>query len=555
MWTLTNALINNLGYIVLIAFTISKSKTFQKSLEHKIYTPKDIFILSSIFSCLGILGTYFGVNYYESIVNIRNIGIIVASIMCGPLIGGISGLIASIHRIFIGMGPATALPCAITTLVAGVMPGYICKKNNYSNKHIIGAGSAIIVESLSMILIGIITPNGSEIIKVIYIPMAIINVLGVVMVIGIIDNILKEKEKIAGRQAKLALEIANETLPYFKDLNGQSLKKVCEIIRTRLHGEAVIITDKKHVLAYDSRDENFKIGNKKICDHTEKVIETGEAMFISDELVCKPYKFINGLKTRSGIIAPLEYDKEIIGVLKIYFTKDSDVTERKKYLILGLSNLISIQIQLGNIKNLKEMANKAEIHALQAQINPHFLFNALNTITSFVRINPNKARELIINLANYLRYNIEFKEELVELQDEINQVESYVYIEKCRFGDKINVHYHIDEAAKYIKVPPLIIQPLVENSIKHGLLNGVYGKNVWIMANKLNNGFRVTIEDDGCGIENKIINKIYNNEIDENKIGLHNVYSRVKLIYGKGLKIERLEQGTRISFTIKQKVG
>lgn len=555
MWTLTNTLINNLGYIVLIAFTISKSKTFQKALEHKVYTPKDIFILSSIFSCLGILGTYFGVNYYESIVNIRNIGIIVSSIMCGPLIGGISGLVASGHRVFLGMGSATAIPCAITTLVAGVMPGYILKKINYRNKHIIGAGCAIIIESLSMILIEIITPNGSEIIKVIYIPMAIINVLGVVMVIGIIDNILKEKEKIAGEQAKLALEIANETLPYFKDLNGESLKKVCEIIRNRLHGEAVIITDKKHVLAYESRDENFKIGNKRICDHSRKVIETGEAIVTSDQVGCKSYKFINGMKTRYGIVAPLKYDKEIIGVLKIYFTKDSDVTERKKYLILGLSNLISIQIQLGKIKNLKEMANRAEIHALQAQINPHFLFNALNTITSFVRINPNKARELIINLSNYLRYNIEFKEDLVDLQDEIHQVESYVYIEKCRFGDKINIHYHIDEEAKYIKVPQLIIQPLVENSIKHGLLNGVYGNNVWIMVGKLNDGFRVIIEDDGQGIENKIINKIYNNKIDENKIGLHNVHSRVKLIYGKGLKIEKLEHGTRISFTIKQRVG
>ncbi|WP_010294950.1 LytS/YhcK type 5TM receptor domain-containing protein [Clostridium senegalense] len=551
MWTLTNTLMSNLGYVILIAFTISKSKTFKKALDNSKYTIKDIVILSAIFSGLGIVGTYFGVDYYGAIVNIRNVGIIVASIVCGPLVGGIAGIVASFHRIISGVGATTAIPCAISTIVAGIMPGYLYKLVNTNGKYVFGCFCAVVIESFSMILIRIMVPTGSEIISSIYIPMVVINGLGVVLVIGIIDNIFKEKEKVAGEQAKLALEIANKTLPYFKDLSEASLEKVCEIIRVGVGGEVAIITGKEHILAYSSKNNKLNIKSKEIVgEYTKRAISTGETVIISDKEEEIGYNCIDGIEIKSGIITPLNYDKEVIGILKVYFNKNSKVTEGKKYLILGLSNLISTQIQLGNIKKLEDMAKKAEIKALQAQINPHFLFNALNTITSFIRINPSKARELIINLSNYLRYNIEFKENLVELDEEMEHVKAYVYIEKCRFGDKIQVHYDIDEEARKARVPTLIIQPLVENAIKHGILEDVFGKNVWIEVKKVHNGFKVIIEDDGCGIDNNIVDQIYNDKVDENKIGLYNVHSRVKLIYGKGLEIERLEKGTRISFII-----
>ena len=115
------------------------------------------------------------------------------------------------------------------------------------------------------------------------------------------------------------------------------------------------------------------------------------------------------------------------------------------------------------------MATKAEIKALQTQINPHFLFNSLNTIASFVRINPTKARELIINLSVFLRYNLEIGDELVDVYSELEQVKAYVAIEKARFGEKLHVIYNIQDNID-IKMPSLIIQPIVENSIKHGIL-------------------------------------------------------------------------------------
>lgn len=104
-------------------------------------------------------------------------------------------------------------------------------------------------------------------------------------------------------------------------------------------------------------------------------------------------------------------------------------------------------------------------------ISGSYSLNALNTITSFVRIDPNKARELIINLSTYLRYNLEIGYKPVDIYKEIEQVKAYIEVEKARFGDKLNVIYDIDDNLD-IKIPSLIIQPIVENSVKHGILKG-----------------------------------------------------------------------------------
>ena len=210
--------------------------------------------------------------------------------------------------------------------------------------------------------------------------------------------------------------------------------------------------------------------------------------------------------------------------------------------------LISTQIELSNIENFKSMAKEAELKALQTQINPHFLFNALHTISSFVRIEPNKAREIIINLSTYLRYNLENFSKLLPLHEELQQVEAYINIEKARFGNKIKTIYNIPESSLTLQLPSLIIQPLVENSIKHGILKRREGGTVTISVIEKEKGYNIIIEDDGIGIDQSIIDGI-DDKIEKN-IGLKNVHNRLKILYGKGLNIEKLEKGTRISFNI-----
>jgi two-component system LytT family sensor kinase len=215
---------------------------------------------------------------------------------------------------------------------------------------------------------------------------------------------------------------------------------------------------------------------------------------------------------------------------------------------IGLSQTISTLMEVSRIEQIRSAANKAELKALQTKINPHFLFNALNAIASTTRRNPDKARELIINLSGYMRYNLEVSDELIDLHKELTQVRDYVEIEKARFGSRLTVEYEIDDVK--VNIPSLLIQPLVENAIIHGILK-IKGPGVVKIAVKdLGNKIRISVKDTGAGISEEVIEQLFQDNVPANKIGLYNVHQRVKLIYGHGLVIHRLSPGTEVFFDI-----
>ncbi|WP_186430562.1 sensor histidine kinase [Clostridium sp. BSD9I1] len=550
-------LTNNMGYVILVGFIVSRSNSFKNIIQKDKFKKKDLIILSIIFGGFGVLGTYMGTDINGAIANTRIIGVVAGGLLCGPFVGIASGIIAGLHRLLINIGTLTAVPCAIATIVSGIVTSVFYKYSNYKNKWIYGLIGGALMQSLEMVLILIMSKPFStalNIVKYIYIPMVFTNAIGISILILLIQNIFEEKEQIAAKQAKIALEIANKTLPYFREINNNSFENICEIIRESIDADAVAITDKKYVLAHVGMGEDHHIkGNDILTGATEKVIEKGEILILTnaEQIDCS----CGTCPLRSAIIAPLKDGDEIIGTLKIYYGKEDAISFRNTNLAIGLSQIISTQLEISKLGKLKEMATKAEIKALQTQINPHFLFNALNTIISFVRINPDKARELIINLSTYLRYNLEIGDNLVDIYKELEQVKAYVEVEKARFGDKLNVIYDIDEDIN-IKIPSLIIQPIVENSVKHGILEGNKRGTVKIYVKKItNNKAKVIIEDDGVGISEKVIERVYNDNMQENKIGISNVNNRLKYLYGKGLQMERLDKGTRTTFIVETLKG
>ena len=549
MFELFSHLFNNLGYIIAIAFFFTKLKSAKDIFTHKKYSKKDVFILSTFFSILAIIGTYTGADYRGALVNVRNIGVVVGGILAGPEVGVLSGFIAGLHRLFIDVDPITTAPCAIATMLGGFLTAYLYKKCNEKNFYLYGFLGGFLVENLSMLLILIMGKDfdlAKDIVSNIYFPMILANAVGVSIVLLIIQDIIEEKDIIAGKQAKLSLEIANKTLPYFR--NGESLNEVCKIISDSLGAKAVVITNEKYITASYSTSEDFKIAHTDIkSEVTKQVLKTGKLCIIGQCDDVKYFQCVTG-KIKSCIISPLFQGDKVSGTLKIYFDTKENVTASNQYLVEGLSLLISTQLELSSVENLKTMAKEAELKALQTQINPHFLFNALHTTSFFVRKDPNKAREIIIDLSTYLRYNLENSCKLVPLEMELEQVKAYFNIEKARFGEKIFLNIDVDEDVKNISIPSLIIQPLVENSIKHGLLKKREGGFVNIIAKKENEGCFITIEDNGIGIDQKIVDNL-DDRIDKN-IGLKNVHNRIKLIYGKGLIVEKLETGTKISFYI-----
>lgn len=557
MISLLQNLINNLIYVITTAFIISNLAVFKKIIQKDEFKKSDLVVLSITFAIFGIVGTYSGTYVNGAIANTRIIGIMAGGILCGPFVGIVSGIIAGFHRFLYDIGGITSIPCAISTVLAGLMSGYIYKRETKNKKWVYGLIGGIVIESIEMLLILLISKPYSSalyIVKSIYFPMSLTNAFGICILIFLIQKTFDEKEQLSAKQAQLALEIASKTLPYFREINNDSLKKICSIIKDSTGASAVSMTDKTTILAHEGLGADHHISGEPIrTTATKQVIKDGKMRIINTpkEIECS----CESCRLKSAIIVPLYEREEVNGTLKLYYSKENGISFTNEKLAIGLSQLISTQLEISKVSKLKELAAKAEIKALQAQINPHFLFNALNTIVSLVRVDPDKARELIVNLSSFLRYNIEETSTLVDISKALLQVQAYVEIEKARFGDKLNVIYDIDENIQ-IKIPSLIIQPIVENSIKHGILKGTGSGNVKITVKKLNsNSAKIIIEDDGVGIPQSYIDSIYAGTVRENKIGMSNVDLRLRHMYGKGLIIERLPKGTRISFVVNDSIN
>ena len=543
-------LISNIGCSAIIAFFFIRIDKANIIIKSNAKTKKDIIALSFFFSLLSISGTYIGLNFNGAILNTRNVGVIAGGILGGPYVAIITGLVAGIHRAFVNLGRETAIPCAIATITGGFLTAYVHRFIKSKDKIFFGFFLACVVENLSMGLILIILKDkilAQNIVANFYVPMVFMNSIGSSVLILLVEDIIQKSELIAGRQAKLALEIANKTLPHFRET--ENLSEVCKIIAEDLGAKATVITNKKEIIAGFSfdKDEIKKADIKS--NNTRKVLKTGEAMLVikEDDEIIEDFLDISP-HIKSCIILPLKEKNDISGTLKIFFDTAEKITDKNRYLMIGLSHLISTQMEISKVENLISLLKYSELKALQSQINPHFLFNVLNTMTSLIRTNPEKAREVTIDLSNYLRYNLDNNVKSVELIKELNQVDTYIKIEKVRFGDKLNILYDVDESLYNFQIPSLIIQPLVENSIKHGILKKRDNGCVKIIIKKIGKDIEITIEDDGVGIEQSIIDNL-DKQIKEN-IGLKNVHQRLKLLYGEGLNIKKLEQGTRIKFKI-----
>jgi two-component system, LytTR family, sensor kinase len=543
-------LMEKTSLLIVILILISKIKFFKRILQSEQNDKFNLIIISGIFSGIAIIGTYIGIDVNGSIANVRNIAIVSGGILFGPIVGIISGLVAGLHRFLIDINGITSLPCLMTSIAAGVLSGYLCNKVPNDKKWIIGIICGIFIESIGMKFILLISrphETAELIVHYIYIPM-VIGQIGIGFLISILQSLKREKEEIAAQQAKLALDITNETLPYFRNMNKDSLNKVCKIIKDDIGADAVSITNKNTVLAYVGiGEEYFKDKVKTLNDITKECIYKGDIIYLKEN----KEEYLADKKTplKTAMIIPLKEKNDTVGTLKIYYSKQREITESQQALAIGLSQMISTLMEVSKIEKIKDAANKAEIKALQTQINPHFLFNALNTITSFIRINPDSARNLIINLATFLRYNLEFSDTTIDIKKELEQVKAYVEIEKARFGDKLKVIYDIDENIN-IKIPSLIIQPLVENAIIHGIrANGGSGT---VRIKVKNNEYKtvISVENDGITIDDEIISRVKSGDMPENKIGLYNVHLRIKLMYGNGLVIKQLNPGTKIEFSI-----
>jgi two-component system LytT family sensor kinase len=191
---------------------------------------------------------------------------------------------------------------------------------------------------------------------------------------------------------------------------------------------------------------------------------------------------------------------------------------------------------------------QARLEALASQINPHFLFNTLNSVSTLIRINPEQARLMVMRLSRIMRGRLRSQDHFAPLRDELAFIEDYLSIELVRFGDKLRVEKHIDPATLDMLVPSMLLQPLIENSIKHGISGKIDGGTITIRTVQSGGRLSIEVEDDGVGIPEADLAGILNKGI-----GVSNVKERLKVLYNQDYRMlidSQPGRGTRIEIEV-----
>jgi two-component system LytT family sensor kinase len=196
---------------------------------------------------------------------------------------------------------------------------------------------------------------------------------------------------------------------------------------------------------------------------------------------------------------------------------------------------------------LRRLVSQAEFRALQAQINPHFLFNALNTLYGTIDRRSQEARRMVLNLADIFRYFLHGDRVTIQLSEELRIIQAYLEIEKLRLGDRLDTELNVSESAHSTLIPILSIQPLVENAVKHGIAAKEGPGRVSLTAEKTELGLRITVEDTGVGFEASS-----KHSAKGAGVGLDNVRRRLSLCYGAAaaLEIQSTDTGSVVTFLI-----
>ncbi|MDN5361905.1 MAG: two-component system, LytTR family, sensor kinase [Moorella sp. (in: firmicutes)] len=350
------------------------------------------------------------------------------------------------------------------------------------------------------------------------------------------------------------MQIANQTLPVLRGgLNETTAAKTAEIIQDLTQVPAIAITDRERVLTFLGVGcDQHQAGDRILTEATKEVIATGRMKVVNTPqgLCCPRYGMGCNCPLKSAVIVPLKCREEIVGALKLYQTKEGLFQPEIVRLAAGLANLLSLQIELSELDRQRQLLTEARLEALNAQINPHFFFNTLNTIISFSRTDPDRARRLLIRLANLFRQTLNRHGSLTTLREELECVRTYLVLEKARFGNKFRYLQDVPPELMDYHIPVLSLQPLVENAVNHGLLPKEGPGTVKVSGRLRDGELHLAVKDDGTGIPTEKVSRVMQPGYGSgNGVGLSNVNLRFQSLYGQdyGLRLtSQAGQGTTV---------
>lgn len=330
-------------------------------------------------------------------------------------------------------------------------------------------------------------------------------------------------------------------------LSPSSAEFALPYLRQLLDTCALTMTDNRgETLAWDGEADQHEPDTRSLA---EQVISTGRQQVMShSSIICER----SDCPVRGIVVVPLESDGTIIGTLgALTMSTAGPVLLRAT---AEVARYVSSQLELAELEEARARLDRAEVKALRAQISPHFVYNALTTIASFIRTDPVRARELLIEFADFTRYSFRAAGEYTTLHDELANIERYVSLEKARFGKRLNIKLQIAPEVLNVVLPFLALQPLVENAVRHGLGSKPNGGTITITAENAGAECVIVVEDDGIGMDPA---RLHDDLADAHQSGAHvglgNVDDRMRSTFGDdfGLVVDTgLGMGMKITLRV-----
>lgn len=356
----------------------------------------------------------------------------------------------------------------------------------------------------------------------------------------------------ADRATYHALHTMALASPPLRDkLDAASATAAAPHLRALLDCIAVTVSDDESgMLAWDSEptlDSVAKHHTDWIVKAVHDVLSTGSQQ-VRREMDCGRVN----CPVRAVIVSPLEVDGSVVGTLCVISQRTAAAGVMRA--VTEVARYVSSQLELAELEESRTRLAHAEVRALRAQISPHFIYNALTTISHCIRTDPEEARELLMEFAEFTRYSFRADGEFTTLAEELNNIDRYLILERARFGDRLQVKLQIAPEVLPVVLPFLALQPLVENAVRHGLAGKPGGGTVSVIAEDAGADCVISVEDDGIGMDpDRLRDEMTDSHVTGAHVGLGNVHDRLRGAFGDecGLVVETAPgAGTKVSMKV-----
>ena len=538
------SLVLNISLLVLMATILTEVRPLRLILKRQDRSAKNQLVLGVIFGILSISCTYTGLSFQGAVVNTRVVSTVAAGLVGGPVSGVCAGLISGVHRYLYNPSGFTSLACGIGTFFFGVIGAvsyrWFTRRSRRTSDLVFITLVAELVQCGLILLLAKPFSAAAALEESILLPKILVNSLGLVAFMRILDRLNRDLTIEMAEQQAVALLIAQECLPYLRHgINDrEGLQCAVNIVREKLPHFQVALTDCTQVLAASGGT----LPISPLPSFAQEAIGQNRSVAATD------LPEISGF---AGLAAPLHQDDKVIGALLLKVpTGPNLVLDADIRTLESLARFFSVMLELGETEHQIALRKQAEFRALQSQINPHFLFNALNTISGLCLTDPDRACQTVLVLADYFRQTLTINEPFVSLEQEIANVDNYLMLTEARFEGALHIECELPEDLHALRLPPLILQPVVENAVRHGF-RAVDDRRVSLVIRQDDARAYIRVSDQGHGFPPEVLRKL-NDPNDPTYTGLFNVRKRLRSIYGDQCQftIDSTDHGSTVSFSI-----